>query len=125
MIDAYFARLEQYLNEFPAIRSSALTKKIYNAKQGFIKGVLVFEDDSLFEFVEIKNTDIPEKIKYRYQYMDKSHQLIFRFDNAPHHRHLNTFPHHIHLPGEVKEHAEPTLYEVLLKIARYEHCKSE
>lgn len=119
MIEAYFNRLESDLSDFPSIRSCTLTKKSYNTKQGFIKGVLIFDDDSRLEFVEIKHTDIQAKIKYRYHYMDKEQALIFRYDNAPHHRHLNTFPHHVHLPHKVEACNEPTLFDVLMQIVGY------
>jgi len=119
MIDVYFAQIEKSIQDFPSIRSYTLSKKVYNIKQGFINGTLVFEDNSQLEFIEVKNTDIPEKIKYRYHYMDKEQNMLFRYDNAPHHGHLSTFPHHKHCPTEVQEHDEPTLYEVLLEIAQF------
>jgi hypothetical protein len=37
MIERYFTRLEQQLQAFPAIQASTLTRKRYNAKQGYIK----------------------------------------------------------------------------------------
>ena len=120
MIDIYFAQLEQNFQDFPLISFYSLTKKRYNAKQGFIRGTIVFEDGSQLEFVEVKNTDRREKIKYRYHYMDKEHLMVFRYDNAPHHNNMSTFPHHKHLPSKVEEHNEPTLYEVLLEIYQYE-----
>lgn len=118
MIELYFAQLEKSFQDFPLISSYSLSKKLYNAKQGFIRGIIVFEDGSQLEFIEVKNTDRQEKIKYRYHYMDKEHHLVFRYDNAPHHNHLSTFPHHKHLPLKVQEHNETTLYEVLLEIAQ-------
>jgi hypothetical protein len=37
MIEAYFSKLEDALRDFPAIRSYALTRKVYNLQQGFIR----------------------------------------------------------------------------------------
>ena len=119
MIEAYFEYVEKTIQAFPHVRSYTLSKKVYNAKQGFIRGIILFDDDTRLEFVEVKDTDVSEKIKYRYQYMDKDHAMVFRYDNAPHHSHIPTFPHHKHVDEEhVKESREPTLDDVLLEIAQ-------
>ncbi len=124
MIEAYFEHIEKMIQDFPYVWSYTLSKKVYNAKQGFIRGVIQFEDDTQLEFVEVKDTDMVEKIKYRYQYMNKDHALIFRYDNAPHHSHLQTFPHHKHVNEDhVKESRELTLDEVLLGIAQKIHLQ--
>ena len=123
MIDQYFTYLEEQLQAFPAIQTLTLTKKRYNAKQGYISGSLRFDSGYRLEFVEVKDMDRPAKVKYRYQYMGPCDECIFRYDNAPHHRDVVTFPHHKHL-GEGDEHvvesAEPSLSDVLLEIAQYE-----
>ena len=36
MIEAYFLQIEQTIREFPNVRYLSLTKKIYNASQGYI-----------------------------------------------------------------------------------------
>ncbi len=119
MIEAYFESVEKTIQDFPDVRSYTFSKKVYNAKQGFIRGVILFEDDTRLEFVEVKDTDVTDKIKYRYQYMNQSHAMIFRYDNAPHHAHLPTFPHHKHVDEkQVRESHEPTLGDVLLEIAQ-------
>ncbi len=33
---------------------------------------------------------------YSYQWQTKNNNLIARWDNAPHHHNINTFPHHKH-----------------------------
>ncbi len=57
MIAAYFTELEQTLQSFPNILRSTLTKKQYNAKQGYISGSIHFDDGCRLEFMELKNTD--------------------------------------------------------------------
>lgn len=120
MIDDYFAQIEQVIHAFPFVQSSTLTKKRYNAKQGYIRGSLLFSSGHRLEFVEVKDVDHPGKIKYRYQYLDGQDGHIFRYDNAPHHSGLTTFPHHKHLGPDISESAEPTLFDVLLEIAQRE-----
>jgi len=120
MIETYFYQIEAILNEFPTIRSYTLRKKVYNIKQGFISASIVFENGYMLDFVEVKDAESPAKLKYRYQYMNEHHEVIFRYDNAPHHRQLKTFPHHKHLPEDIRESGEPKLFDVLLEIAQRE-----
>jgi hypothetical protein len=65
----------------------------------------------------VKDIDLESKVKYRYQYMDEKQELIFRYDNAPHHVKIYTFPHHKHESDGIKACEEPTLFDVLLEIA--------
>ena len=44
MIESYFAKVEQALQAFPSIRSYTLKKKVYNSKQGYIGGSIIFEN---------------------------------------------------------------------------------
>ncbi len=128
MIDAYFAQVEQTLQAFPHIQSSTLTKKRYNARQGYISGSLLFANGHRLEFVEVKDVDRPSKVKYRYQYyqyMDQQNVCIFRYDDAPHHRWIATFPHHKHTGEKIGESNEPTLFDVLLEIAQYERMAND
>lgn len=76
------------------------------------------------DFVEVKDIDIKSKVKYRYHYMDDHDTLIFRYDNAPHHRNITTFPYHKHDRNEIKASSEPTLFDVLLEIAQIERASS-
>ncbi len=125
MIETYFAQLEQILQAFPNIQTHALQKKIYNVKQGYINGSLLFNNGHRLDFVEVKDMDRPSKVKYRYHYMAQDHTCIFRYDNAPHHRNIATFPHHKHIGEDILESTEPTLFDVLLEIAQQERTASE
>lgn len=120
MIAEYFAEIERTLQGFPNILRSTLTKKQYNARQGYISGSIYFDNGCRLEFTELKDTDRPEKVKYRYQYMDEQNTCLFRYDNAPHHAEVTTFPHHKHNDGAISPSLEPTLFDVLLEIAG--HC---
>ncbi|MFO7883803.1 MAG: DUF6516 family protein [Desulfobacteraceae bacterium] len=50
--------------------------------------------------------------------MNELMEQIFRYDNAPHHSNINTFPHYKHEKEEIKESGEPTLSDILTAIAR-------
>ncbi len=58
-----------------------------------------------------------EQREYSYHWQDENGKLITRWDNAPHHKNIATYPHHKHLPnGEIKESFEITCYEIIKSI---------
>ena len=118
MIEEYFLQVEMVLQEFPTIRSYALNKKIYNSRQGIIGGKIVFENGSSLEFTEVIDSEQESKVKYRYHYMNTSQSIVFRYDNAPHHPQVKSFPHHKHTTRTVKASREPDLRSVLLEITQ-------
>jgi uncharacterized protein DUF6516 len=73
-----------------------------------------FKDGFRFEGNEIW---FPAGRKYRFHLMDAGGSLLWRLDNAPHHREVATHPDHLHLPGEAVEEAAPiTLEDALLAL---------
>jgi hypothetical protein len=77
---------------------------------GMISGKLIFKDSTILHFKEIY---LDETRRYRYHYMDESSNLICRWDDAPHHSDLKTFPYHIHLADGIKE-SPPVFYLIFL-----------
>ncbi|MGZ8218021.1 toxin-antitoxin system TumE family protein [Methylomagnum sp.] len=61
-----------------------------------IRGKLVNSDEFLFmeRFRHKENAIVIEKYSFHWQRADGS--LVRRWDNAPHHREIATFPHHLH-----------------------------
>lgn len=61
-----------------------------------------------------------EVSKYSFHWQDRDGRLIARWDTAPHHPTLPTFPHHIHDGGEanIQPHAPVSIADVLAEIAR-------
>ncbi|MFQ5675055.1 MAG: DUF6516 family protein [bacterium] len=57
--------------------------------------------------------------KYSFHWQDAQEQLISRWDNAEHHKHIETFPFHLHIPKGLKESRPMTLDKVL------EHIKNQ
>ena len=47
--------------------------------------------------------------------MNERHEVIFRYDDAPHHRNLKTFPHHKHLSDVVEGRLGQANYVPLLQ----------
>jgi len=117
MINAYFEKIEKTILDFTSIIKTYSTfRKIYNEKQGYIKGIIHFTNDSQLRFVEVKDAELKQKNKYRYHYMDKSNRLIFRYDNANHHKELKASPHHKHSEDSIQGSIEPELFDILLEV---------
>ncbi len=111
----YLAQLDARLQALAAIvvNSSIQQDVDANLDMGFIKGRIAFLDGSVLEFSEQLPAD---RLKFRFHYMDEHKDLIRRWDSAPHHRRLSTFPFHLHTPQGVQEHPAVTLLEVLAEI---------
>ena len=118
MIEKYFESVEKSILYFQNILNYSLSKVVYNSKQGYIKGIINFLNGNKLEFMEVRDVEINNKIKYRYHFMDKNNELIFRFDNAKHHKELKTYTHHKHTLDLISENHEIDLFEVLLEIQR-------
>ncbi len=102
------ARLEWLIE-----RQSIDTEYDEDADVGVISGNITFKDGSVFHF---KDVLLGKNRQYRFHYMDERSNLICRWDTAPHHKELKTFPYHIHLPDGVKESRPVKLIDVVDEI---------
>jgi hypothetical protein len=123
LIESYFENIRNIIAEFPLMQNFELATEKRSETLGFIRGNIYFNDGSslhIREFVDVE-TSI-ERGKYTYQYMSKEDDLIFRYDNAPHHQKLNlsTFPHHKHDRNEdnIIASAAPLLEDVCQEIQK-------
>ena len=97
LIEAYFVHLERTFASCLHVVQTTLTKEKRASHIGFVKGTIVFSQRIelfLMEFVRTQPRLI--KTKYRYHCQDANGKLLFRYDDAPHHR-ISTFPHHKHV----------------------------
>jgi hypothetical protein len=119
MIQKYFADIRAKIDAYNhIIEEHSVVDKTYSDEKGFIDGQLIFIDDSILEFSEVKSTEIQNKIKYRYHYRSSNNNLIFRYDNAKHFPDIATFPHHKHLPQNVISCKEPDINSVLGEVEK-------
>jgi len=120
MIQRFFDGIAKVIGSHPTILSSTLQKQVGpDGNTIYVKGAITFTDLSVLELAifasALRHKIVPDK--YRFQYMDKTSQMVFRYDNAPHHSELSTFPHHKHLPDRVIPSAMPTLTDILNEIS--------
>lgn len=67
MILDYFTKVKESLKRYShLISDSSTVEKTYSDTKGFIRGDVVFSDDSQLDFAEVKDTEEEGKKKYRY-----------------------------------------------------------
>jgi hypothetical protein len=124
IIADYFAGLERTLRRNPQVNKleepfTCLASDDFN---GLVRGRVSFWDGSYLDMYEVVSTELgyPVRISYAYTYL-KEGRRIFRYDNAPHHPEITTFPHHKHIgPQERLAPADqPSLSQVLQEIATW------
>ncbi len=114
VIADYFKSIEQLLNNSKLIVDKAVDFKEFSSEEGMARGRLLFLGGYVLTFMEyIQGKERP---KYRFNLSDGKGDMIFRYDNAAHHREIQTFPHHKHVRTEVKSSGEIGLAEVVAEI---------
>lgn len=95
-------------------------------KSGIVETILSIDSDAYGEYYKLKiearlvngwklhvwEHATPQLQRYAYHISKKS-ELIIRWDNAPHHRQIRTFPHHKHIKDAILESKEVTIEEIL------------
>ncbi|MCI5194026.1 MAG: hypothetical protein D3915_13035 [Candidatus Electrothrix sp. AU1_5] len=100
------------------IISSEVMTDIRTEKIGFVKGALVFLDESALFFKEYLDLRFHlDKKTYSFHYQDAQAQLRFRYDNAAHKPALG-FHDHKHTPDETLPSTIPHLQDVLDEIVK-------
>ena len=91
----------------------------FDEYRGLFRARIFFWDGSCLTVDEVVDTHAgyPEILRYSYTYV-KDDELVFRYDNAPHHPDLENFPHHRHTgPEEIPEASDqPPLKQVFREI---------
>ena len=75
--------------------------------------------NSSLNIYEVVSTELgyPVRINYSYTYLSKG-QVVFRYDNAPHHPEIITHPHHKHIgpKDRLAPADQPNLGQILAEI---------
>ena len=79
-----------------------------------VKIEIEFVDNSI---LVVKDFIIQANRKYAYHWQDREGNLLVRWDNAPHWKKIDTFPHHRHEGDSVFSSNEMHLSEVMDHIA--------
>ena len=102
-IDEYFKKIQDVISNSKIVASTNIEYIKVLENEGYIRGTLTLIDGSelrLVEYTKISNGQAMV-LRYRFQWQTAG-ELITRWNNAPHHPEVETFPHHKHVRGEDK-----------------------
>ena len=120
-IEAYFAQIRARIAESPVVITTEITSSNQGEGVGYMRANITFVDGSMLHFREYIDAEYGiERLMYSYHYMDRSQRLVFRYDNADHHRELNlaNYPHHKHADAEksIITSSAPSFFDVINEI---------
>ena len=124
MIEGYLRDLDTLLSTSPAVYEVEIVRR--TLRDTDVEKVLNYRyrvtlvNGGFIEMTErvLESQGILEVTKYRHHWQDRDGLLLKRWDNAPHHPTVGTFPHHLHDGSEdrVVDHPPTTGLEVLQRI---------
>ncbi|QTA92312.1 toxin-antitoxin system TumE family protein [Desulfonema magnum] len=98
-ITGYFSQFSDITNKNNWIICQNISFRQISEKEAYVRGELHLHGGFILHMAEYVTTDssgIIKRLKYRYQLQDRNNALIARWDNAPHHSELPTYPFHRH-----------------------------
>ena len=94
-VELYFRGIQNSLSTNPLVINYSVRRRRVGDSEGFI----VIDIDlirsyrlTIMEYFTVS----ANVIRYRYHLMDNDNNPVIRWDNAPHHPDISTFPHHVH-----------------------------
>ncbi len=111
----YFGNIQQKVLGSPYVLQSTLSFDQISEREGYLKGILSLTHGYSLHIAEyVQTLPVLEVVKYRYHLQDNEGAFIGRWDNAPHHRELESFPNHMHTSNGSICISEPmTLMKIL------------
>jgi len=111
MIRDYFSEVEKKLEEIKwLIKKKNIEFNLVSEEMGIIKGKIVFVNNNALDFRELVSE---EHTDYRFHFMNGNNRLIYRWDSAPQHKEIASFPFHLHIPDGVRECDKVNLIEAI------------
>jgi hypothetical protein len=103
------------LEESPVVRGFEVAE-FREWKNGYYYRIAVnLADGSSLHAREFFN---PEERHYSFHWQTAAGEMILRWDDAPHHRDLATFPYHLHEGAAIRTSLPVSLREVLAEIEK-------
>ena len=121
-IDAYLEAMKERFVMDPLVTHVQVLRERSTLMDGYLRARLTVADGSQLEFSEYMQRSSAGEIvviTYSYHWANANHQLITRWDNAPHFPELPGFPDHRHdgATGEVTTGHPMSIFTVLDAIA--------
>ncbi|MBI3327238.1 MAG: hypothetical protein HYZ81_11125 [Nitrospinae bacterium] len=117
-IEDDFTHIRQLMRGIPDGFAERYEAHILSVARGSLRIRLRFSDQALLEISDAPVIVGGETrwLSYRYRYQDGFGRLVFRYDNAPHHPEVPTYPDHTHTREEVVPSSHPTIEQVLREV---------
>ena len=120
MIDEHLDEIEKLIKDDHLVIFSDFQRIYTSLNTAYLKAKVRFIDNSFLGiFYHILDENGLFSFDYRYHYMNAKNTLIFRYDNAPHHPEVKSFPHHKHTFSEMEESEMPNIKDILSEIHRH------
>lgn len=117
----YYRHLQNAISSSAFVLDSQVSYTEIDVNECYVRGVLTFANGyelHIAEYVITEPTIL--RTKYRYHLQNQASDLIARWDNAPHHRAVGTFPHHLHLDdGSIHSSSAMDIATVLAAVISY------
>ena len=118
-INDYLHELEMLIHDAPCKLFADLQVENRGDVALYLRGKIIFTNESELQFKEYFVTiPIMKKMAYSYHYQNRDKELIFRYDNAEHHKEIATYPYHKHVTNEVLPSDILSLKEVIKEILK-------
>ena len=120
MIHKFVENIEKSIASSSIILSSSIQKHFGpELDTVYFKGYLLIIDSSILEIAifATRSNDTIAIDKYRFHYRDSAGEMLFRYDNAPHHPEIDTYPHHKHTSDGVVPATMPSIKDILNEIS--------
>jgi len=116
----YLRQVREAIGTFPGAQVEGYRTELLTPSRANLRIRLRLPDDS---FLEISEALVVQEgtltwLSYRYHWQDATGRLILRYDNAPHHPEVESFPHHKHVEEKVAASERPALVKLIAEIQR-------
>ena len=93
--------------------------KSTESNHSFYKAIYLLKGNLTLRVKEIREGN--KLIKYSYYFLNSNNNIIFGWDNAPHHDNIDTFPHHKHINNNssIEESSVRSLSDVFEILKNY------
>ena len=117
-IDEYFTQVRELIQGVADAHADRYEEQMLSATRGNLRIRLRLPDQSILEISEAIALigEEPHWVSYRYHYQSPRTGLVFRYDNAPHHPEISTYPDHKHTGDNVVESPRPSIEQLLQEV---------
>ncbi len=117
----YYLSLQEAVHNAPHVLRSDLQFEEIDVNECYTRGVLVLVGDFELHIAEYVITQPTlTRPKYRYHLQTSAGKLVSRWDNAPHHPAVSTFPDHRHDDrGDIHPSSSMNISDVLSAVLRF------